>query len=150
MKRLKNYERDFKAVIKDYKFKPKDLVLVRNTAVESSLDKKMKPRYLGPMIVVAENRGGLYILAEMTGAVWRQKVAKFRVVPYYARERLEIPQGILAIIDLDCEGLTKSLASPENDVHWDRDYLLDNIKMVDSDESDQEEIERTDEIVNEE
>ena len=28
LKRLKNYERDFKAVIKDYKFKPKDLVLV--------------------------------------------------------------------------------------------------------------------------
>ena len=72
------------------------------------------------------------------------------MVPYYARERLEIPQGILEIIDLDREGLTKLLASPESDVHWDRDYLLDNIKMVDSDESDQEEIERTDEIVNEE
>ena len=153
LKRLKIYERDFKAVIKDYKFKPKDLVLVRNTAIESSLDKKMKPRYLGPMIVVAENRGGSYILAEMTGVVWRQKVAKFRVVPYYARERLEIPQSILEIIDLDREGLAKLLASPESDVHWDRDYLLDNIKMADSDDSDdsdQEEIERTDDIVNEE
>ena len=61
---------------------------------------------------------------------------------------MEIPQDILEIIDLDREGLTKLLASPESDVHWDRDYLLDNIKIVDSDESGQEEIERTDEIVN--
>ena len=148
LRRLKAYERNFKAVIKDYKFKPKDLVLVRNTAVESSLDKKMKPRYFGPMIVVAENRGGSYVLAEMTGAVWRQKVAKFRVVPYFARERLEIPESIMEIIDLDKPGLAKLLMQPEADVHWNRDYILENIKLVDSDGSDQEEIERTDDIDN--
>lgn len=147
---MKAYERDFKAVIKDYKFKPKDLVLVRNTAIESLLDKKMKQRYLGPMIVVAENRGGSYILAEMTGAVWRQKVAKFRVVPYFARERINIPESIMEIIDLDREGLAELLAQPESDVHWNRDYILENIKMVDSDESDQEETEGTDDIIGDE
>ena len=52
LKQLERYERDFKAVIKDYCFEPRDLVLVRNTAIESSLNKKMKPRYTGPMIVV--------------------------------------------------------------------------------------------------
>ena len=45
LRRLKAYEKDFKAVIKDYKFEPGDLVLDRNTAVESSLDKNMKPKY---------------------------------------------------------------------------------------------------------
>ena len=102
------------------------------------------------MIVVAENRGGSYILAEMTGAVWRQKVAKFRVVPYFARERINIPESIMEIIDLDREGLAELLAQPESDVHWNRDYILENIKMVDSDESDQEETEGTDDIIGDE
>jgi len=34
-------------VIKDFEFNPGDLVLVRNTAIESALDKKMKARYMG-------------------------------------------------------------------------------------------------------
>ena len=49
MKWLEAYERDFKVVIKDWMFEPGDLVLVCNTSVESSLDKKMKLRYTGPM-----------------------------------------------------------------------------------------------------
>ncbi|KJA14595.1 hypothetical protein HYPSUDRAFT_113141, partial [Hypholoma sublateritium FD-334 SS-4] len=47
--RLLKYEKDNKAVIRDFDFKPGDLVLVRNTGIESSLDKKMKPRYVGPV-----------------------------------------------------------------------------------------------------
>ena len=39
-----------KAKIKDLNFSPGDLVLMRNTEIESSLDKKMKPRYNGLII----------------------------------------------------------------------------------------------------
>ena len=38
LKRLLRYKKDNQAVIKDYRFEPGDLVLVRNTAVESSLN----------------------------------------------------------------------------------------------------------------
>ena len=142
LKRLQRYEADNRAVIKDYHFKPGDLVLVRNTAVESSLDKKMKARYFGPMIVVAENKGGSYILAEMTGAVWQQKVAKFRVVPYYAREKIEIPEGIMSIIDLSPEGLEKLKESPEEEDSvniLNRDYLMDDVHLKTSDDEESEE-----------
>ena len=135
MRHLKAYERDYKAVIRDYKFQPGDLVLVRNTAIESSLDKKMKPRYMGPMIVVAVNKGGSYILAEMNGAVWQQKVAKFRVIPYFARERVEIPEGIMNIIDAGESELERIRAQPEDESILERDYLMDGVAMHDSDES---------------
>ena len=136
LKRLENYERDFRAVIKDFKFKPGDLVLVRNTAIESSLDKKMKPRYTGPMIVVTQNKGGSYILAEMNGAIWHQKVAKFRVVPYYAREKIELPEGIMKVLDGD-ESLIEKIRRQEDPIEeLSRDYLLDGVDLKESDDSD--------------
>lgn len=133
LKRIEAYERDFQAVIKDYKFKPLDLVLVRNTAIESSLDKKMKPRYFGPLFVVTENKGGSYILAELTGAVWHQKVAKFRVIPYFARRKIEIPEGMMSILDTDEAGLDKIRSQPDEDIVLSREYLMDNVRMNASD-----------------
>jgi hypothetical protein len=146
LKRLLQYEKDFKAVIKDYRFVPGDLVLVRNTEIESSLNKKMKPRYTGPMIVVAENKGGSYIIAELSGAVWQRKVAKLRVIPYFARRNIELPEGIMAIIDTDEAGLEKIRSQPEEDAQVNRDYLMDSVRMIDSDDSDQEGIDETDVI----
>jgi ribosomal protein L21E len=138
LKRLRRYELDNKAVIKDFHFKPGDQVIVRNTAIESSLDKKMKPRYNGPMIVVAENKGGSYIVAEMTGAVWQHKVAKFRVLPYFARRKIELPEGIMSIIDLSPEGLERLKQLPEEGEDsvqmLSRDYLMDDVNLVDSEE----------------
>ena len=139
LRQLKKYESEFKAVIKDYSFEPGDLVLVRNTAIESSLDKKMKPRYMGPMIVVKRNKGGSYILAEMDGAVWHQKIARFRVVPYFAREKIEIPEGILSIIDCNLEKLQQIEEQEDPDTELSRDYLMDDVVLNDSDDSDEDE-----------
>ena len=55
---------------------------MRNTAIEKSLNKKMKARYLGPYVVVSRNKGGAYIIAELNGAVFDRPVAAFRLLPY--------------------------------------------------------------------
>jgi hypothetical protein len=75
----------------DLAFKPGDLVLVRNSAVEMELNRKTKPRFLGPMVVVRRNKGGAYILAELDGSISKLSYAAFRIIPYHARSRASIP-----------------------------------------------------------
>ena len=113
VERLLKYEQDHKAVIKDFDFKPGNLVLIRNTGIESSLDKKMKPRYLGPMVVIRRTTGGSYIVAELNGALWSHKVAQFRVLPYFARSKIDLPENLLEWLSISKEGLQKVLEATE-------------------------------------
>lgn len=151
LKQLERYERDNAAVIRDHKFEPGDLVLLRNTSIESSLDRKMKARYIGPMIVVSRRPGGAYIVAEMNGAVLKAKVGAFRVVPYFARTKIDIPGGILKLTELSNEDIDKidNLAEDEvlmegGHLEWNRDYLMEGVNLVDS-ESDEPVYESDDE-----
>jgi hypothetical protein len=85
------FEREHAATLHDFNFQRGDLVLVRNTAVEKALNRKMRPRYTGPLVVVSRNRGGAYILAELDGTLAHAPFAAFRVLPYFAREHIDIP-----------------------------------------------------------
>ena len=85
------FEREHTATIRDFDFKRGDLVLTRNTAIEKALNRKMRPRYLGPMIVVSRNKGGAYILCDLDGTLAHAPIAAFRVVPYLARKSIDIP-----------------------------------------------------------
>ena len=111
--RLLQYEKDHKAVIRDFNFKPGSLVLVRTTGIESSLDRKMKARYLGPVVVIRRTQGGSYVVAELNGALWGQKVAQFRVLPYFAREKIALPGKLLNWLAVAPETLQKLLDAEE-------------------------------------
>ena len=85
------FERDHSATIRDFNFSRGDLVLVRNTAIEKALNRKMRARYLGPLVIVSRNKGGAYIICELNGSVFDRPVAAFRVVPYFARKAITLP-----------------------------------------------------------
>ena len=115
-KDLREFEKKYRNVIFDYDFKPGTLVQVRNTSIEKSLDRKMYPRYLGPLVVIRRTRGGSYIVAEMDGTVWKSKVGAFRVLPHRSRyEPIELPQNIHDLIDLSKEQLDSMVNGGDDD-----------------------------------
>jgi hypothetical protein len=64
----------------------------------------MKPRYFGPMIVISRNKGGAYIICDLDGTLLHAPVAAFRLVPYLARNKIDIPD-IEDHIDVDTRGI---------------------------------------------
>ena len=138
LRALQRYERVHKATIKDYKFQPGDLVVIRNTRIEKSLNKKAKLRYLGPMIVVRRTKGGSYLLCEMNGAMWHGRVAAFRVLPYMPRKAIQHPKHIEDLIDMSKEELDAAYAkAEEKDAAYGKDLQFDGVDL-NSDESDPE------------
>ena len=91
------FEKKHLRTIINYVFERGDLVLMCNTRIEKSLNKKMKPRYLGPLIVVSRNKGGAYILCELDGSVLQNPIAQFCVLPYFARKSIFLPEGFINI-----------------------------------------------------
>lgn len=127
MKAAVRFEKGHAHSIKDYDFELGDLVLVRNTAIEKALNRKMRARYLGPCIVVSRNRGGAYIIAELDGSVFDRPVAAFRVIPYFARQNLTLPP-LETLIDISQKRLTEmeesTAADPEDDEEEEIDEAL--------------------------
>lgn len=133
------YEKEHAATIVDYHFSPGDLVLIRHTEVEFSLDKKMKPRYLGPMVVIRVTKGRSYIVAELDGAVYHNKIARFRVIPYNARKKITIPDNIHEMIDLSERQLEELENEPESLDEYEignDDLIWDGVRL-NTDEGDE-------------
>lgn len=84
-KSKQQFERRFAKRLSNHIFSEGDYILVRNTAIEKELDRKTKPRYLGPYIVVRQTKGGSYVIRELTGAISRRGIAAFRLIPYVPR-----------------------------------------------------------------
>ena len=60
-------------------------------AIEKSLNRKMRARYIGPLIVMSRNKGGAYIISELNGSVFDRLIAAFRVIPYFTQQRIDVP-----------------------------------------------------------
>jgi hypothetical protein len=112
------FERENAVTIRDYNFKRGDLVLMRNTAIEKSLNRKMRKRYLGPLIVISRNRGGAYIICELDGSVFHRPIAAYRVIPYFARQSIPLPP-LEELLDISTERLRDleqtTLIDPEDE-----------------------------------
>ena len=85
---IRQFEKHYANTLHDFDFAPGSLVLVRNSNL--TMD-KMKPCYLGPMIVIRRTHYGAYRLGELDGAVSRLRYAAFRLIPYHARSPSFIP-----------------------------------------------------------
>ena len=92
---------------------------MRNTRIEKSLNKKMKPWYLGPLIVVSRNKRGAYILCELDGSVLQNPIAWFCILPYLARKSIFLPEGFIDI------GADRLREMEEQDFEEGKDDLLD-------------------------
>ncbi len=86
IKSKEQFERKFHNRLRKEIYPPGTLVLVRNSAIERELDRKSKPRYLGPYEVdIVRREGRSYKLKELDGTRWEQSVAAFRIIPYISR-----------------------------------------------------------------
>ena len=121
------FERVHIRTIQDYTFKRGDLVLMQNTKIEKSLNRKMKPRYLGPLIVLSKNKGGTYILCKLDGSVLHNPVGAFRLIPYFARKSIYFPEGVE---DVD----TKRLRELEEQEYFKGEDELGDIQFEDEEE----------------
>ncbi|EED82961.1 predicted protein, partial [Postia placenta Mad-698-R] len=61
------FERRYAKRLQKEVYNPGDLVLVRNSPIEKSADRKHQPRYLGPYQILRRTKGGSYALAELDG-----------------------------------------------------------------------------------
>jgi hypothetical protein len=121
------FEKQHTITIRNFDFHRGDLVLMRNTQIEKSLNRKMRPRYVGPLIVLSRNYGGAYILCELDGTVLHRPIGAFRVIPYFPRKSISLPDDF---IDIDTARLRE----------------MEKTKDIDDDDDKEDEKEFEDEI----
>jgi len=117
IRRTLQLERDLQHKIEEFNLGPGSLVLVKNSAIEMLADRKMKPRYLEPIVVMRKLHGGAYILAKLDGSVWQNKVAAFRVLLYLSRRKLNFNSEVKELLDASEENLRELAAELDRDNH---------------------------------
>ena len=100
IRRTLQLESDLQHKIKEFNLKPGSLVLVKNLAIELSADRKIKARYLRPMVIIHCLKGRAFILAELGGSVWQNKVMAFRIIPYLSRKKISYEKEVKRLLDM--------------------------------------------------
>ena len=66
-------------------------MLMQNSKVHISLNRKMKLRYLRPYVVVYRTQRGSYIITELDSSVTRFRVRVARLLLYQAHIKIKVP-----------------------------------------------------------
>jgi hypothetical protein len=122
----RQFEKQFETRLVQGSYSPGDIVLVRNTAIEKELNRKMKLRYLGPYKVVQQTLGNSYVLEELDGVKLTRPIAAFRVIPYITHESLELLTKGRAAEEIDTETETE----PEGEASKNGDDLEWNLTKL--------------------
>ena len=69
IQRVLHLKNKIKHKIKEFTLVLESLILIKNLVIELLVDKKMKPCYLGLMVVIRWLKEGAYILAELDRSV---------------------------------------------------------------------------------
>ena len=97
------------------------------------------------MIIVWHTKGGSYIVAEMDGSVWQSKIGAFRVIPYFARKKIDLPENFDNIIDADNEILNEIENTGLEDSPDSRDYNFEGVNLDGSSLDESEDLEEFEE-----
>ena len=92
----------------------------------------MCPCYLGPLIVIARNCGGTYILAELNGSLLDQPIAAFHVILYFAWTSIPLPplEQLLDTLETRLQELTDLNVTNFNDIKSDPVRGMDAQKPI--------------------
>lgn len=126
-KSKQHFEQRYRKRLQRKHYSPGELVLVRNTRLESSVARlKTEPRYFGPYVVVERTRGGAYVLEELDGALHAEHYAAFRLLPYIRRN----DPVLRTLFEDDQPYLLSNLEHTDLDLPDDSDHQSD---ITDSD-----------------
>jgi hypothetical protein len=120
------FEQQHLCTLKDFDFQHSSLVLMCNTQIEKSLNRKMHARYIEPLIIVSCNYGGAYILSDLDSTVLHCPIAVFHLLPYFPHKSIPLPPDILDIDDTHLQEMEHSLDADrdkENTYHNLTDHI---------------------------
>ena len=132
------FEQEHSSTITDCNFKLSDLVLIQNTAIEKSLNRKMRARYICPLIVISRNKGSAYIISELNGSVFDHPIAAFRVIPYFAQQCIDVLplDELINITSCQLHKLKETMLSDSDDE--DEDLAANRYPSPDVDNDDKD------------
>jgi len=80
------FEKRFIRRLTRQEYQKGELVLLRNSAIEESLDRKTKDRFLGPYEVYEKSSNSSYVLRELDGTKLRHRISANHLLPYITRD----------------------------------------------------------------